>query len=218
MSSRTLLNPDAASAWTLPVVEGPSITPRQQQQQKPTVSQLEQIERAAYEEAYAKGHAAGLAAAKAEEKPKLDLLTQQIARLDAILNMLARPLAELDKDVENELLALATTLAKHVIRRELKLDPGQIIAVIRETVALLPIATRDIRVHLHPDDAALVREKLAAPQAERAWTIIEDPVLTRGGCRVTTDTAQIDARVETRLAAVISAMLGEERTSAERAP
>jgi flagellar assembly protein FliH len=216
MSTRTLLNAEAVSAWTLPEVEGPSITSRQQQQ-KPTVNQLEQIERAAYEEAYAKGHAAGLAAAKAEEAPKLARLTQQIERFDAILNTLARPLADLDKEVENELLALAATLAKHVIRRELKLDPGQIIAVIRETVALLPVAARDIRVHLHPDDAALVRDKLATPQAERAWTIVEDPVLTRGGCRVTTDTAQIDARVETRLAAVMSAMLGEERVSSERA-
>jgi flagellar biosynthesis/type III secretory pathway protein FliH len=36
--------------------------------------------------------------------------------------------------------------------------------------------------------------------------------MTRGGCKVTTDTALIDARAETRLNEVISAMLGEERT------
>lgn len=196
----------------MPTVEGPSAIPRQS---KPTVGQLEQIERAAFEEAYAKGHAAGLAAAKAEEQAKLDQLTQRLARADAMLNTLARPLAEMDAEVESELLALASTLAKHLVRRELKADPGQIIAVIRETVGLLPVATRDVRVHLHPEDAALVREKLAAPHAERAWTIIEDPVLTRGGCRVTTDTAQIDARVETRLGAVMSAMLGDERVTGE---
>lgn len=196
----------------MPTVEGPTVMPRQS---KPTVSQLEQIERAAFEEAYAKGHAAGLAAARAEEQAKLDQLTQGLARADAMLNTLARPLAEMDLEVERELLALATTLAKHLVRRELKTDPGQIIAVIRETVALLPVATRDVRVHLHPEDAALVRDKLAAPQAERAWTIVEDPVLTRGGCRVTTDTAQIDARVESRLGAVMSAMLGDERVTGE---
>lgn len=196
----------------MPVVDGPSVVSRQQ---KLTVSQLEQIERAAFEEAYAKGHAAGLAAAQAEEQMKLDQLTQKLARVDGMLNTLARPLAEMDAEVERELLALASTLAKHLVRRELKTDPGQIVGVIRETVALLPVATRDVRVHLHPEDAALVREKLAAPQAERAWTIVEDPVLTRGGCRVTTDTAQIDARVESRLGAVMSAMLGDERVAGE---
>ena len=71
-------------------------------------------------------------------------------------------------------------------------------------------------MQLHPDDAALRRERRATPQAESAWTILEDPVMSRGGCRVTADAAQIDARVETRLAAVMSTLLGEER-AAERA-
>jgi flagellar assembly protein FliH len=67
-------------------------------------------------------------------------------------------------------------------------------------------------VHLHPEDAMVVREKLATPGQDRAWTIVEDPVMTRGGCRVMTDTAQIDARLETRIGAVISSVLGDERT------
>jgi flagellar assembly protein FliH len=83
-------------------------------------------------------------------------------------------------------------------------------------VALLPASARGVRVHLHPEDAAVVREKLAAPAAERAWSIVEDPVMTRGGCRVTTETAQIDARLETRLNTVITTLLGDERTDAAR--
>ena len=38
-------------------------------------------------------------------------------------------------------------------------------------------------------------------------------MMTRGGCRVTTETAQIDARLETRINAVMAAMLGDERAS-----
>jgi flagellar biosynthesis/type III secretory pathway protein FliH len=41
--------------------------------------------------------------------------------------------------------------------------------------------------------------------------------MTRGGCKVTTDTALIDARMETRLNEVISAMLGDERGGARAA-
>jgi flagellar assembly protein FliH len=102
------------------------------------------------------------------------------------------------------------------VRRELRTDPAQLIAIIRETVALLPAATRDVRVHLHPEDATIVREKLATPTADRAWTIVEDPVMTRGGCRVTTDTAHIDQRLETRIRNIMATLLGEERTDAGR--
>jgi flagellar assembly protein FliH len=125
--------------------------------------------------------------------------------------LLAQPLQQVNEEVEQQLMTLALTIARQLVRRELKSDPAQVIAIIRETVSLLPAAARDVRVHLHPEDAAVVRERLAAPTADRAWTIVEDPVMTRGGCKVTTDTAVIDARVETRLNEVISAMLGEER-------
>jgi flagellar assembly protein FliH len=83
-------------------------------------------------------------------------------------------------------------------------------------VALLPAATRDVRVHLHPEDATVVREKLATPTADRAWTIVEDPVMQRGGCRVTTDTAHIDARMDTSIQTIMATILGEERSDAGR--
>jgi flagellar assembly protein FliH len=120
-------------------------------------------------------------------------------------------LKDVDAQVEEQLLTLSLTIARQLVRRELKTDPAQVIAIIRETVALLPAAARDVRVHLHPEDAAVVRERLATPNAERAWSIIEDPVMTRGGCRVATETALIDARLETRINTVVSALLGDQR-------
>jgi flagellar assembly protein FliH len=117
----------------------------------------------------------------------------------------------MDDEIEQQLVSLAFTIAKHVVRRELRADPAQVIAVIRETVGLLPLAQRNVRVHLHPLDAAVVRERLSEPQAERAWTLVEDPVMSRGGCRVSTDSAQIDARLETRLMSVLNSLMGDAR-------
>jgi flagellar assembly protein FliH len=82
---------------------------------------------------------------------------------------------------------------------------------VRDTVALLPAATRGPRVLLHPEDAALVRERVVASGPEAAWSIVEDPMLARGDCRVHTDHAQVDARVETRLNEALTALLGEDR-------
>jgi flagellar assembly protein FliH len=117
----------------------------------------------------------------------------------------------MDAEVGEQLARLAVSVAKQVIRRELRTDSAQVIAIMRETVALLPASARQVRIHMHPEDAAVIRERLAAPGGDRAWSIVEDPVLSRGGCLVTTDTAQIDARLESRIAAVVGAMFGEER-------
>jgi flagellar assembly protein FliH len=179
-----------------------------------TVGELEEIERNAFQESFAAGKEAGLAAARAETQQALDQLKAQVAQLESMFTLLARPLQDLDAQVEQQLVSLALTVARQLVRRELKMDPAQVIAVIRESVGLLPATARDVRVHLHPEDAAVVRERLATPSAERAWTIVEDPVMTRGGCRVMTDTAQIDARLETRIGTVISTVLGDERSAA----
>lgn len=201
------------SLYELPSISGMAVQGRRAGK---TVQELEDVEQRAYEEAYAKGRAEGLAAAEKETRPHLQQLQAHVARLDAIIGKLARPLQELDTEVEDQLLQLALTVARHLVRRELRIDPTQVIAIIRETVALLPASARDVRVHLHPEDAAIVREKLATPTGERAWTIAEDPVMGRGGCRVTTETAQIDARLETRIGSVVSALLGDERVTASR--
>ncbi len=106
-------------------------------------------------------------AAEREMRSQIEQLQARVQRLDAIINSLARPLDELDPEVEDQLLQLALTIGRHLVRHELRIDPSQVIAIIRETVALLPASARDVRVHLHPEDAAVVREKLAAPVGER---------------------------------------------------
>jgi flagellar assembly protein FliH len=74
-----------------------------------------------------------------------------------------------------------------------------------------------VRVHLHPEDAAAIAERLASAGQERAWSVVEDPTLSRGGCLVRSENSQIDARLESRVNAIVSSMLGEERASARLA-
>jgi flagellar assembly protein FliH len=201
------------SRYDLPSISG---TPVQARRVGKTVGELEELERRTYEEAFAKGRAEGMAAAERESRPQLQRLQTQVERLDAIMGTLAQPFQQLDAEVEDQLMQLALTVARHLVRRELRIEPAQVIAIIRETVALLPASARDVRVHLHPEDATVVREKLAVPTGARAWTIAEDPVMSRGGCRVSTETAQIDARLETRIGSVISSLLGDERVLTSR--
>jgi flagellar assembly protein FliH len=192
-------------AWVPPQVNGPVVGRGRR------VAELDAIEREAWDAGYAAGQEAGLAAVRQTQQSQLAELDQRLQRCAQILALLAQPLRELDEEVEQQLALLAGAIARHIVRREIRMQPDEIVGIIRETVALLPAATRDVRVHLHPDDAALVRERLREPNADAAWTIVEDPVLSRGGCRVTTENSSIDARVEQRLGAAIAGVLGDER-------
>lgn len=154
-----------------------------------------------FEQGRQEGHAAGSQA-----------LADQVARLQQLTQSLARPLENLDQEVVDSVVQLATLIAAQLVRRELKTDPQQIVAVVREAVAALPLATRNIKLHLHPEDAHLVQELMALPEGEDSWQIVEDISLTRGGCVLTSENSQIVATVEARLNAIISAMLGGQRS------
>jgi flagellar assembly protein FliH len=173
-------------------------------QKPPTVSGLADLQAEAHAEAFAQGLAEGREAGRGEVRA-------QVERLAGMFYDLAKPFEVLNAEVERELLTLAMALARQIVRRELKTDPTQIIGIIRDAIAALPVAAREVRVHLHPEDAAVVRQNLAPTESERAWTMIEDPVMARGGCRITTTTSRIDARLETRLAAILSELMGTER-------
>ena len=201
----------AVRSWNAPLIGGRALTPGKG---PGTAEDLQGPEKQAWVEAEAAGRAAGLAAAQRQIDERVRQLEASTHALSAALTALSRPLAHVDDEVHGQLVELAIAIARGLLRRELRADPTQIIGIVRETVALLPAAARGVRVLLHPEDAALVRERLPAGGPEQAWSIVEDPILARGDCRVLTEYAQIDARIESRLKATLSTLLGEERAQA----
>ena len=171
-----------------------------------TAGRLQELQKQAYDEAWQKGHAEGVQAGA-------ETIRQRADRYDELLCALSKPFDRLDESVEKQLVELSIAIVKQLFRREIKLDPTHVIGVVREAIQLLPIASRNVQVHLHPDDAALVRESLSPAEGEPAWTIVEDPLISAGGCLVTTENSQVDATTESRLQAVINNILGDERAS-----
>lgn len=174
-----------------------------------TASDIEKIQRQAQQEATDKGYQEGLKKGLQAADAQIQERANQLAK---IMTSLAEPINELDERVENELVALAIQIAKQLVRRELKADSGQVVAVAKEAIAALPSSSQNIELYLHPEDATLVTSALSLDEAsEDRWRIIQDPVVTRGGCRVKTDASTIDATIENRLAAIIAEALGDER-------
>ena len=81
MMARNLGSAAEIARWDLPSVSGTSVQARRA---GPTVSELEAIEKKAHDEAYAEGHAAGLAAAKAQMQPSIALRVAQANLLHGV--------------------------------------------------------------------------------------------------------------------------------------
>ncbi|MDF3982100.1 flagellar assembly protein FliH [Luteibacter sp. PPL201] len=189
--------------WELPVVGAPDPEPTAEAAedagpQRPTVAEIEAIERQAREEGFNAGLNEGRAMAKRE-------LAAQVARVDAIIAAMQRPFADLDHEVAGELAALATVIAERVLGFEIATRPQTILDVVRQAVDALPAATRHLKIHLNPADAAIVREHRSAVDPD--GTVVDDASLERGDVRLESEHSRLDARVRTRLAAVIDSVL-----------
>jgi flagellar assembly protein FliH len=165
----------------------------------PTVRDLAALEAQAHDEGYAAGRAEGLAAAQQQVR-------EHLGQLDALFAAAARPIRDLDAQTEQQLAELATIVARRVIASELQLAPALILRAVQQAAAALPAAARELRVHVHPDDLALLQD---APTTDSHWQCVADPTLARGDCQLESTRSRLDARVETRLAAVIDAVLGD---------
>ena len=168
----------------------------------PTAEDLDQWRVQAEEEGYQQG----LVRARQETRE----LQQQLLQL---IDFFEHPLQALNEDIEHQLTQLAVTLAQQLVRRELKLEPGEIIGLIRDSVQLLPGNQRNISIVLHPEDANLVRSALSIETSdeEHNWKLIEDPMITRGGFEINAAPSAINATLENRLSALAASVLGGER-------
>ncbi len=171
----------------------------------PTADQIEAMHREAREEGFAQGLKEGLEAGRQQ-------LEARFEQLDEIMDCLARPLAQLEARVEEELLLLSLAIAKQLIRRELKAEPAHVVGVIRTAIGQLPVSDNSVVIELHPEDAALVRSVLNLDdEAESSWRVREVPTLSRGGCRIDNGESHIDATVETRINQLAASLFGGER-------
>ncbi len=196
--------------WRAPVMEAdPSRVVRNREEHEaaiPTAKDIDQWRSQAEEEGYQEG----LLRAQREAQG----LQQQLLQL---INFFEHPLQALNEDIEHQLTQLAVTLAQQLVRRELKVEPGEIIGLIRDSVQLLPGVTRNITIVLHPEDARLVRNALSMENAdeEHSWKLIEDPMITRGGCEINAAPSAINATLENRLSELAASVLGGEREQDE---
>lgn len=189
-----------ATRWELPKVGRDQRAANPLQPERPTVAELQRLEDQARQEGFEQGLAEGRAEARRERDA-------QAAQLATLFDALARPLRDVDHEVEEALVDLAVRIARRVVAHELDAHPAEhMTALVHRLVDMLPASGQTVTIHLHPDDAALLRESLGEA-GERGWVLKDDPAIARGGCRLESGASHLDAPIEARLDAAIDAAL-----------
>lgn len=171
-----------------------------------TAKSLEEITRQAYEEGFTQGKENG-------HKEGLAIEQEKASQLDHVIQALKSKSEQFDELITQQLVEMTISIARHVIRRELSTNPEEIVAVIREAMALMPDSVANLTIKLHPEDAALVRDIYDLNgESTMSWKIFEDPGIQRGGCILTSDTAEINAELDKRIQMIVTQLLGGVRS------
>jgi flagellar assembly protein FliH len=172
-----------------------------------------------YQEGMTKGQEEGLA--KGIEEGTTQGLTsgeeqiqQHINSWVNLIDSIQNPLAKVEQALEKELVLLAVSLAKGVIRSEIKTNTDLIFQALSEGLKALPIQEKHYQIHLHPDDIQLINNHFSPEEiAKHRWDFIESPELSAGGCEIVTQSNAVDITVERRVKDVIDKFLLEQGLS-----
>lgn len=198
--------------WQEPQVQGRISSEFDNGVRPPTANEMQALHKDAYDEGFNMGRKEGRSQGYKEGREQAELESQELfQRLGDIFTSLADPVSLLDDEIENSIAELTLSIARQLVRREIKTEPGEIVAVVREAVRALPLSARKPTIYLHPEDIQLVRNALSVGEDEKSYRFEEDLLLTRGDCRVETESSNIDASIEARLSAIAINMLGDER-------
>ena len=165
-----------------------------------TVSSDDEIQQIR-EQARREGHQAGFAAGKIEAE---EMGRQEAARLALTLENLERNIAELNQAVADDLLALSIELARQVVRQTVTVKPEVLLGVIREALEQMPLL--HAAIHLHPEDASLVRLRAGDQLTHAGHRLHEDAKLKRGDVIIEAGGSHLDASLATRWRRVVESL------------
>jgi flagellar assembly protein FliH len=162
------------------------------------------------------GAEAGRAAALEEQRRQLTDVVQGLTRAAAELN--ARR-DELETVALGEVIGLAAAIARRVTKRQGMLDEAVLAANLSEAMRLV-VAAADVSIAFHPDQRKTLEDAL--PRLRLDWPslrhveLAEDPVISRGGCRIATRGGSVDADLDEQLDRVIDELMPVEKTPKPR--
>ncbi len=151
-----------------------------------------EIEKAAYAQGFSEGEKAGR---ETGENLVGAVLKQYAGTLDELKELRRTILT----GSEREVVRLSLEIARKVVKREVAVDEELILALVKVALSRLADQTL-ITVRLNPKDCQSILNHRPTPANRDSLAegirLLEDPMITRGGCLIETESGVIDARVE----------------------
>lgn len=195
----------------------------------PTAEEIEAIRQAAHDEGYAQGkeqgfeegkqegleqglaegresgHEEGLAQGREQGQSEIQSQAEVWQQLADKLNA---PLSQANDETKHQLVKLAVTLARSVLKVEPTINSDVILQALSEGMKALPINQTRYQIHMHPEDIELVTQHFGEETVkEKGWSFVTSPTMERGGCDITTEHNAVDVSIERRCRDVIDKFL-----------
>ena len=154
------------------------------------------------EEALARGRREGIAQAEAKFESTIQALTGALEEVSRLRESLAHSGAQ-------DMLRLVMAIAEQVVRRQVAVDQGVVLSVIKDALQA-SVRADSYRIRINPADLdAVTRQKplfLASISGLRNLSLETDPSISPGGCRVDSDLGDVEATIESQLDAIRQAL------------
>jgi len=196
-----------------------------------TVEEIDAIRQAAHEEGFNQGKEEGFAKGYDEGKTQgltegteqgveqgieqglatgKDRVDNLCSDWEGLIEQLHKPLASVEKNIEEQLLNLVVQLTEAVVLEEAKTNPDILMAAITAGIKSLPSNEANTQIYLHPDDVKKVVEQFGEKHIhDNGWRLLPAPQLTKGSCQIENSTSNIDLQMKSRLKQVLDSFLQE---------
>lgn len=163
--------------------------------------------KAGHQEGYAKGLEAGRHDGQAELEQRT---ADTLAPLGELIKAFSDALARLDESLADQLVELALQTGRKLALDTIDHHPQRVLTLVRDLLHSEPPLIGSQRLWLHPDDHRLVEAHLGSELEAAGWTCQPDDQLSRGGCRVTSRRAELDATFEQRWQSIAASLRERE--------
>lgn len=161
----------------------------------PTAEELERLHQEAWQEGYdlglEEGRKAGFESGRqaGEEHARL---------LGALAEAIEAGRLRQDEEIAREVLALALTVARQVVRRAIDIKPDLVLDGIKEALLSLPALNGHHKIVTHPDHVQIVQDWLSHEHGHLSWKVMQDASLEPGSFRFESTYSELDGSLRTR--------------------
>ena len=136
---------------------------------------------------------------------------EKLTFIKNLSDTLNNPMKEVDEVIQENTVNISIAIAKQIIRRELSIDSGQIVSVVKQAIELMPKDDMQINISINPKDEEKIKGLFLDNDHMSKYNIIQDPTISVGGCKAYTDFSMLDLTVDKQIATICTQIFGDQR-------